>query len=262
MRWQTLAVQAIANAVSLVRTPFPPQHGLRILMYHSVGSTVFGDKLGLHTISEKHFREHLDFLNGVVTAPLQPLLIPESALNVAITFDDGYADNLYIAAPLLVERSIPFTVFVTSSFIRNHEPGFLSHGELKQLAQLPGVIIGAHAASHCHLTHCSNDQLTSELRDSRHYLEDLIGRPVTTMAYPYGDSDRRVMDAAVSAGYKLGVCSRFAINHYLRHPMMLHRCVVLSNDDEKIFRQKISGDWDRYRWRSRDPLKVVSVGGA
>jgi len=151
MRWQNLALHALANTAALARKPFPPRCGLRILMYHSVGSFVYGDTLALHTISEKRFRQHLDVLSGMRTVPLMPLLIPESELSVAITFDDGYADNLHIAAPLLIERGIPFTVFVTSDFIRYHERGFLSVDELKQLAQQPGVIIGAHSSSHCHL---------------------------------------------------------------------------------------------------------------
>ncbi|NHQ59185.1 polysaccharide deacetylase family protein [Chlorobium sp. BLA1] len=259
MSWKGFVMQSIANGAAIVRRDERVRSGLRILMYHSVGSLVFGDKLGLHTISEKRFREHLDSLAGMVTVPLQPLLIPKSDMHIAVTFDDGYADNLNTAAPLLVERSIPFTVFVTSSFIRNHEPGFLSPGELKQLAQLPGVIIGSHGCTHCHLNHCSDNQLRAELGESRRYLEDLIGRSVTALAYPYGSSDRRVRDAALSAGYQLATCSRFDINQGSREPLMLNRCVILSEDNEKIFRQKIAGDWDWYRWRSKDPLNIKQV---
>ena len=257
MRWQTLALHALAQGTALARKPFSPRCGLRILMYHSVGSFVYGDKLGLHTISEKLFRQHLDVLSRMRTVPLLPLLVPEVELSVAITFDDGYADNLHIAAPRLAERGIPFTVFVTSDFIRRHERGFLSSDELKQLAQQPGASIGAHGCSHCHLTRCSDSQLRAELRDSRHYLEDLIGRSVTTLAYPHGFSDRRVRDAALSAGYQLGVCSRFDINQRSRDPLMLNRCVIVCDDTPDILRQKLSGAWDWYRWRRVDPLSVA-----
>jgi peptidoglycan/xylan/chitin deacetylase (PgdA/CDA1 family) len=35
---------------------------------------------------------------------------------IAVTFDDGYADNFEIAYPILKERQIPFTIYVTTSF--------------------------------------------------------------------------------------------------------------------------------------------------
>lgn len=256
MRWQGFLQQAISAGVAFARKPLLPRCGLRIIMYHSIGSLVYGDRYGLNSLSPERFRQHVDLLAGMLTVPLMPLQIPENELNVAVTFDDGYADNLYIAAPLLAERGIPFSVFVTSDFIRNREHGFLSSDELKQLAELPGVMIGSHGCSHCHLTRCSDHQLRSELLDSRHYLEDLIGRSVTTMAYPYGSSDRRVRDAVLATGYQLGVCSRFDINQSSRDPLMLNRCVILCDDSEKILQQKISGDWDWYRWRSADPLTV------
>jgi len=258
MRWQSFVLQSAANLTELVRCSVPPRPGLRILMYHSVGSSVYGDKHALHTISEKRFCEHLDILAGMSTLPLLPFCNRQNGLNIAITFDDGYADNLHIAAPLLAGRGIPFTVFVTTDFIRNNEPGFLSPGELKQLAQMPGVIIGSHGRTHCHLTGCSDNQLAAELFDSRHYLEDLIGMPVTALAYPYGSSDRRVRDAACSAGYELGSCSRFDINNSSRDPLMLNRCVIVCDDTQKILQQKVSGNWDWYRWRSADPLTLAT----
>lgn len=256
MRWQAVALQSIANTAALVHRSFPPRYGLRIIMYHAIGSSVYGDRYALNTLSVERFREHVDILTGMLTVPLLPLQIPTDELHIAITFDDGYADNLHIVYPLLAERGIPYTVFVTSDFIRNRKEGFLSCDELKQLASQPGVIIGAHSCSHCHLTRCSDNQLQAELQDSKHFLEDLIGRSVTSLAYPYGSSDRRVMEAALSAGYELGACSRFDINHSSRDPLMLNRCVILNNDKKKILKQKIMGDWDWYRWRSADPLTV------
>jgi len=259
MRWQGFLQQAISAGVAFVCQPFSPRCGLRVLMYHSIGSSVYGDRHSLNSLSPERFRKHVDLLAGMLTVSLMQLKIPENELHVAVTFDDGYADNLYIAAPLLAERGIPFAVFVSSDFIRNRVTGFLSSQELKQLAQTPDVMIGSHGSSHCHLNHCSDRQLRSELLDSRHYLEDLIGRRVTSLAYPYGSSDRRVRDAALSAGYELGVCSRFDINHSTRDPLMLNRCVILSDDNLRIFRQKLHGDWDWYRFRHIDPLKINSV---
>ncbi len=71
----------------------------------------------------------------------------------------------------------------------------------------------------------------------------------------------RVRDAVQRAGYELGTCSRFDINHPDRDVFMLNRCVILGSDTSRVFQQKLRGDWDWYRWRSVDPLniKVVAV---
>jgi peptidoglycan/xylan/chitin deacetylase (PgdA/CDA1 family) len=256
MRWQGLALQAISGGISLARMPFAERQGLRILIYHAVGSLAYGDYLGLNTISVERFCEHLDILADMITAPLLPIEMPTDELRIAITFDDGYADNLYVAAPLLVERGIPFTIFVTSDFVRKQMDGFLSRSELKQLAQMPGATIGAHGRSHCNLTQCSKEELRAELEDSKHYLEDLIGLPVVSLAYPYGAADGRVRDAVQRAGYQVGTCSRFDINRVGRDALMLNRCVILRDDSPRVMRQKLRGDWDWYRWRSVDPINI------
>lgn len=256
MRLKSLAMQTISNGVSLARLPFAPRHGLRILTYHAVGSSAYCDHLGLNTVSVELFRKHLDILADMLTTPLVPLEVPRDKLHIAITFDDGYADNLHVAAPFLAERGIPFTVFVVSDFVRRQVAGFLSPDELKQLARLPGATIGAHSRSHCNLTQCSTDELRAELEDSKHYLEDLIGLPVKSLAYPYGAANMRVRDAALCAGYEVGACSRFDINQVGRNALMLNRCAILCNDSPRTMRQKLLGDWDWYRWRSADPLDI------
>lgn len=254
MRWQTFAMRAISEGVSLARRPLALRRGLRILTYHTVGCSAYGDRLGLNTITLESFREHVDILAEMDSVPISPLEIQRNELQVAISFDDGYKDNLHVAAPLLVERGLPFTVFVTSDFVRGRVNGFLSPSELRQLAQLPGATIGAHGCSHRNLIKCSREELRGELEDSKHYLEDIIGQPITSLAYPYGAADMRVRNAAGCAGYQVGSCSRFDINRLGRDALMLNRCVILCHDTPRVLRQKILGDWDWYRWRSVDPL--------
>lgn len=257
MRWESVALQCIAESVSLGRMSWGARRGLRVLMYHSVGSSAYGDDTGLYGISEERFREHLDLIGGDGLVPTVPLGMPGNELQTVITFDDGYRDNLSVAAPLLVERGLPFTVFVASDLVRTRESGFLSPSELRELSLVNGATIGAHGCSHCNLTQCSKDKLRSELEGSKKYLEDTIGKSVSSVAYPYGAANIRVRDAAISAGYSIGACSRFDINDAGRDLLMLNRCVVLANDTTRVLRQKLRGDWDWYRWRSADPLRIM-----
>jgi hypothetical protein len=259
MRWQQLALRLVSESVSLTRRPLTPKQGLRILMYHSIGSCTHGDNLGLNTVSVARFIQDIDIIETMSSVALTPMLISQAELSVAMTFDDGYADNLYVAAPLLAERNIPFTVFIATDFIQRRAKGFLTPNELKQLSMVPGATIGAHSHTHCNLTQCSDKELRIQLEDSKHYLEDLIGMPVTEFAYPYGLADMRVRDAVQRAGYELGTCSRFDINRPDRDMLMLNRCVILGGDTSRVFQQKLRGDWDWYRWRSVDPLNIKVV---
>jgi hypothetical protein len=248
-------LKLLSEGVSLARMPLPPKQGLRILTYHSIGSSTHGDHLGLSTVSVTRFLQDLDIIATMRTIPLTPMIIPQSELSVAITFDDGYADNLYVAAPLLAARNIPFTVFIATAFIQKREKGFLTPNELKQLSKVAGAKIGAHSRTHCNLTLCGNQKLRAELDYSKHYLEDLISMPVTEFAYPYGLADMRVRDAVQRAGYEVGTCSRFDINRSDRDILLLNRCVILSTDTARIVSQKLIGNWDWYRYLSTDPLE-------
>lgn len=254
MRWQTFAARVIAEGAALVRAPCAPRPGLRILMYHAVGSPVRGDRLGIFTLSVERFRAQVDMLAEMLTIPFAPPMGATNALHIAITFDDGYADNLHVAAPLLVERGLPFTVFVTTDFVREGVQGFLTPAEVRALSRVPGASIGAHGCTHRPLTECKPSELLAELGDSKNYLEDLLGQPVTSLAYPHGAADGRVRDAAAQVGYQIGACSHFDINHPGRDPLMLNRCNILRDDTARVLRQKLRGDWDWYRWRSNDPL--------
>jgi peptidoglycan/xylan/chitin deacetylase (PgdA/CDA1 family) len=246
MRWQQFAQKIISECISLARVPKSPKTGLRVVSYHSVGGEAFGDDLGLSTISIELFKQHALHLANykiITTNNCNPL---NNQLSVAITFDDGYKDNLYTAAPILLERSLPFTVFIATDLVSKKAFGFLTPNELKELAKYPDITIGAHGKTHTHLTKLKDSQIYSELRDSKSYLEDLLGIQVNSMSYPYGDVDERVMYAADLAGYKYAFTSKFAINNSLTGRLNLNRCAILKGDSTRTLIQKINGDWD---WR-------------
>ena len=138
-------------------------------------------------------------------------------------------------------------------FILINDEKYLTPSELQELSSMPSVSIGAHGMTHVPLTECDDCTLMNELVSSKKYIEDLIGRPVTTMSYPFGAVDRRVRDAVKRAGYLLAACSRFDINDASRDPLLLCRTEITGNDSVRVFQQKLHGDWDWYRWRRKDP---------
>lgn len=248
--------RTISEVVACGGCILPPRPGLRVLLYHAIGSPALGDTRGLFSVRLDMFEQQMDHLSesyaGHVVG-LDPDLCIESQVQIAISFDDGYQDNLDVAAPILVSRGLPFTVFVTSDFVRNGRPGFLTPSGLRELAAMPKVRIGAHGATHVALSECDDTQLRKELHSSKCYLEDTIGCEVLTMAYPYGAADRRVRDAVGEAGYQLAASSYANVNDAKRDRLMLGRTEVLAGDSLRVFRQKLRGAWDWRRWRTKDP---------
>jgi peptidoglycan/xylan/chitin deacetylase (PgdA/CDA1 family)/SAM-dependent methyltransferase len=104
-----------------------PGHGSRaspglILLYHRV-SEGHPDPWAL-CVRPGRFSEHLDILRDqACVVPLHELVgvkaraTTKSKPLVAITFDDGYSDNLHEALPLLEHRKMPATLFAVTDVV-------------------------------------------------------------------------------------------------------------------------------------------------
>ena len=131
-------VRKLRRATKRLQKRFFPR--ALILMYHRVAETEL-DPWAL-CVTPKHFAEHLEVLQKharpmslrELAGAHQNGNIPHRA--VAITFDDGYADNLYNAKPLLERYKIPATVFVTSGYLEQNREFWWD--ELEQVLLKPG----------------------------------------------------------------------------------------------------------------------------
>jgi peptidoglycan/xylan/chitin deacetylase (PgdA/CDA1 family) len=100
---------------------FPPKPKPLILTYHRIADELV-DPWGI-AVSPAHFKEHLDVLRRT----RQPLPLFDFVCNlkagtlpanaVAVTFDDGYVDNLVAGKPLLAAANVPATVFVATGYL-------------------------------------------------------------------------------------------------------------------------------------------------
>lgn len=123
----------------------------------------------------------------------------DDSLYPELTFDDGHISNVQLAAPILQKHGLKARFFVTAGWT-GKRPGFMGFDDLRALLAT-GHLIGAHGWSHKLLTHCSDEELKTELTTARLTLEDGLGAAVTTISLPGGRANARVLAAARRAGY-------------------------------------------------------------
>jgi len=138
-------------------------------------------------------------------------LFPSPA--VCFTFDDGFANLLDNALPILRQHGVPACIFVVSDNlgdrprwrIESDHPDanerVMTAEELRRVADSDLITIGSHTCTHPDLAQLSPRALDQELRESRRQLSDLIGRPIEDLALPHGSFTPAVLDAALAAGY-------------------------------------------------------------
>jgi hypothetical protein len=115
------------------------------------------------------------------------------------TFDDGNRSDLEIAAPVLAKYRIPASFFPCTG--RLTTAGYLSAEDIRQLFEM-GFEIGSHGIEHAHWTRLDRDALDHEINDSKRVLETILRTTIQTVAIPFGNYNRSVLNALKVAGYK------------------------------------------------------------
>jgi len=305
-----------------------------ILLYHRV-ARLPSDPWSL-AVTPQRFAEHLEVLRRQARpmrlSQLAGALVDESLPDraVIVTFDDGYADNLHNAKPLLERYDVPATIFLPSGFI-NYDYEFwwdeldrlllsgklpkrnlrlrangttyrwrlgetadysgqelrchrgwnaseeapttrhalyksiwellhpmseserrtildklrrwagaqsaprpsrhrlLSLEEMSVLANEELIEIGAHTVTHVMLSTLSEESQRDEILGSKVHLEEILGRPVSSFAYPFGrrsDYDSRTVDVVRQSGFRCACCNFSGIVKPSSDPFQLPRVQV------------------------------------
>jgi peptidoglycan/xylan/chitin deacetylase (PgdA/CDA1 family) len=100
-----------------------PRKGVAIFMFHSVQPSSTISRLAEFCIDPLTFEKRIRFLSRYKCVPMSSIAaaatggaeLPSDA--VAITFDDGYADNYYSAYPVLKKHSMPATIYLTTKYV-------------------------------------------------------------------------------------------------------------------------------------------------
>jgi peptidoglycan/xylan/chitin deacetylase (PgdA/CDA1 family) len=223
--------------------------GTPILMYHAIGRD--GERASRYVVPAKRFAAQMGWLSrrGYTVVGLGAYarlraaheLVPGRTL--VLTFDDGYADNAELAAPVLERLGFSATVFVVSARVggehdwadERHAGTELAGRPLAswdQLARLrdAGIEIGAHTRTHPSLCDVDAERAADEIAGSRRDLEQRLGTPVTTFAYPYGEHDDEVVTMVESAGFAAACTVRPGLNRARTPLLRLRRAEVRGSE--------------------------------
>jgi peptidoglycan/xylan/chitin deacetylase (PgdA/CDA1 family) len=145
---------------------------------------------------------------------------------VMITFDDGYRDVLWNAAPTLRRLHFPATAYVITGRVSGSDPSFLTWPELRRL-EADGIAVGSHTVHHLEIPLLSRSEALAELERSRETLQRRLGHPVQWFAYPAGAEDPNAARLVRRAGYVLAVTTRPGSIQSGAAPLALHRYEIL-----------------------------------
>ena len=177
--------------------------GTFVFMFHQVNDNKKEWKDSNLSITKASFNEFIRKLlqNGYKFYSLEQLTECKEKKAIVLTFDDIYADVVENAIPYLVERRIPFSIFVSERFIDRE--GYISRKQLNMLRNEPLCTIGYHGKRHSLMRNLSSAQARDEVECSE--LESILHQSMRFFAFPYGSMyacNWRSVQVVKKANYK------------------------------------------------------------
>lgn len=232
----------------------------RILMYHMISNHINGAKFNGLRVKPKDFESQIAYLfnNGWSFFTMSEIIGNKDTLplkSVAITFDDGYEDNITNALPILKKYNAKATIYLV---IDRHDREWSSKrkkkndsGELKKEPKLTdnqvielldsGLIeIGSHTMTHDNLPTLDKKQKEFEIIESKNIIEKSFNIECKSFCYPFGLYNEEDSFIVKKAGYTNATTTQKGIDNLKdSNPLELKRITVSGKDNMLSFRLKI-----------------------
>ncbi|WP_429070602.1 polysaccharide deacetylase family protein [Aeromonas dhakensis] len=171
-----------------------------------------------------------------------------------ITADDGYQDNLTRMLPLLEKYGYKAVVYVVTGEGYNRwdveqasnpdtRVDLMNGEQLKALVASGHVEIGGHTLTHPRLSKLAPEQQAYEIQENKRQLETLLGHPLLSFAYPYGDMDESAKAQAMAAGYRFAVATNSGPRAMHQDPFRIRRIAIFPRTDVFGLWRKIRGNY-------------------
>jgi peptidoglycan/xylan/chitin deacetylase (PgdA/CDA1 family) len=122
---------------------------------------------------------------------------------IILSFDDGYEDFYTDVFPILKKHNAKAVSYLVVNYIG--KPNYMNSEQITEISKSGLVEFGSHTMNHMWLKGQSTEFIRDDLVQSKNELERLLGKNVTSLAYPYGVYDNQVIQSASKAGYNNAV---------------------------------------------------------
>ncbi len=247
-----LAGQAVKVAAAAADVVVRPGPGVVVLSYHQVGAP----GTGAVNLPISLFDEQMAYLASrvgagrVVSLDHATAALDASAPSpdlVAITFDDGTADFVEHAVPILVKHDLPATLYLATEFVEQgrsfwDDGTVLSWAALRD-AQSTGLIsIGSHTHGHILLDRVGATSAAADLDRSIGLIGEQLAVEARHFAYPKALAPTETIDAVVRARFVSAALAGGGTNRFGRTDLgRLARSPIVVADGLGWFARKARG---------------------
>ena len=188
---------AVANNIKNSAVVFM-YHKFDVPKYPSTNITPLQFESHLNEFSQPKY--NVLSLNYIIDTIINDVQLPNNVIGISV--DDADKSFFTYAWPKLKEKDFPVTLFINTSTIVENNKNYLNWNQVRQLKK-EGVTIGAHSHTHNHLPKLSIDEIKKEIEISNKIFLKELGEIPSLFAYPYGETDERIMEILKNYKYKV-----------------------------------------------------------
>ncbi|WP_035669045.1 polysaccharide deacetylase family protein [Flavobacterium sp. 83] len=181
-----------------------------ILCYHNIKelSANAGEMTKTYTVTPANFAQQMKALSdegyhSILPDQLYEYLVHDAPLPanpIMITFDDTRGEQYSLGATEMKKYGFKGVFFVMTVSI--NRPNYLTKEQIKSLSD-SGNTVAAHTWDHHMVTKYAGEDWETQLVKPKKKLEDIIGKPVTYFAYPFGLWNKEAIPQIKKSGYQM-----------------------------------------------------------